>query len=480
MSVIIGRTDEQKILDQKKHSTKAELIAVLGRRRIGKTFLIRNYFEKEIVFELTGIPNASLKTQLQNFTIALQKATQSPVLSALPSNWLEAFTILDSFIRTLPTTQPAVIFLDEFPWLHTHKSSFLQSFDHWWNSSASKYKHIKVVICGSAASWMIDKVLEAKGGLHNRVTQTIRLLPFSLNETEIYLKSEGIKLDRYSILQLYMAIGGIPHYLQHIKKGESAAQIIDRLFFTKDGPLLREFSLLFESLFDEARHHETVIRALAKNGAGLTRQEIIALTKFSSGGGISRLLKELEESGFITSYIPFKKTVNESIYKLSDEYSSFYLKFVDGRRPTGEGTWLANFTSSSYLSWSGFAFESVCQKHIAQIKSALAIGGGVRVATSAWRYIPSKASKSKGAQIDLLLDRNDGIINLCEIKFTKDQYVVDKQYAMELDNKLYIFQQETKTKATVFPTLITTYAAKKNSYYLDRIQNEITMDDLFK
>lgn len=480
MGQIVGRTEEQKILGQKKSSSKAELIAVLGRRRVGKTYLIRNYFEKEIVFELTGMHDATLKVQLQNFTIAMQKATKSPVLASVPSNWLEAFTILDSFIGTLPTTQPAVIFLDEFPWLHTHKSNFLQAFDHWWNSSASKSGHVKVVICGSAASWMIDKVVEAKGGLHNRVTQTIRLLPFTLAETEAYLKSEGIILDRYKVLQLYMAMGGIPHYLQHIKTGESPAQIIDRLFFTKDGPLLKEFSLLFESLFDHSSQHETVIRALAKKGMGLTRQEIIDETGLSSGGGMSRVLKELEESGFITPYIPFQKTANEGIYKLSDEYSLFYLKFIDGAKAMGAGSWLSQFTAPSYISWSGFAFESVCQKHTEQIKTAVTIGAGVRTGVSAWRHFPPRGSKMKGAQIDLLLDRNDGIINLCEMKFSKDEFVIDKIYADELDNKVQVFQQETKTKSTIFPTMITTYGVKKNSYYTGRVQNEVTMDDLFK
>jgi hypothetical protein len=336
-----------------------------------------------------------------------------------------------------------------------------------------------VVICGSAASWMIDKIVEAKGGLHNRVTQTIRLLPFNLCETEDYLKSLGVILDRYHVLQLYMAMGGIPHYLQHITPGESAAQAIDRLCFTKDGPLKKEFTFLYESLFDHSSQHEEVIRALAAKGSGLTRQEIIHETGLSSGGGISRILKELEESGFIRPYIPFQKSVNESIYKLSDEYSLFYLKFIEDATATGPGAWLAQFTTQSYKSWNGFAFESVCQKHTEQIKNALGIGG-IQTGISAWRYTPPRASKMKGAQIDLLLDRRDNIINLCEMKFSKEEFVINKEYAGELDNKVTVFKKETKVKSTIFPTVITTYGVKKNSYYTGRIQNEVVMDDLFK
>lgn len=478
MNTVIGRAEEQMILKLKKSSQKAELIAILGRRRVGKTYLIRNYFSKEIVFELTGMHEATLKIQLQNFAMAMQKATRSSLLSVAPNNWLEAFAILDSYIETLPAEKPAVVFLDEFPWLHTPKSNFLEAFDHWWNSFASKRNYLKVVICGSAASWMIDKVVEAKGGLHNRVTQTIRLMPFSLRETEDYLKSQGTVLDRYQVLQLYMSTGGIPHYLQHIIPGESAAQSIDRICFTKDGPLFKEFTLLYESLFEHASQHESVIRVLATKGAGLTRQEIIEQTRLSSGGTISRILKELEESGFIQPYTPFQKT-NDTVYKLSDEYSLFYLKFIEGTRVSGPGTWIAQFTNQSYKSWSGIAFESVCQKHIKQIKNALKIGA-MKVGISSWKYIPARNSKIKGAQIDLLLDRNDNIINLCEIKFSKDQFVIGKDYADELDNKIKMFKNETKTKSTIFPTMITTYGVKKNNYYIGRIQNEVDMQDLFE
>jgi AAA+ ATPase superfamily predicted ATPase len=478
MGLLIGRIEEQQLLALKRASEKAELIAVIGRRRVGKTYLIRSYFEKELVFELSGLHNGSLKDQLQNFTISLQKATKSPVLMTVPSNWLEAFTILDSYLDTLPTHQPAVVFLDEFPWIHTPKSGFLQAFDHWWNGSGSKKNHLKVVICGSAASWMIDKVVEAKGGLHNRVTQTIRLLPFSLGETEAYLQSRGIVLKRYSLLQLYMSIGGIPHYLEQVHPGESTAQAIDRLCFTKDGPLKKEFILLYQSLFEDSVQHEAMIRALSKKAAGLTRQQLIEATSLSSGGGITRVLKELEESGFITPYIPFQKTANESIYKLSDEYSLFYLKFIEGSKATGAGTWLAHSATPSYTIWSGFAFESVCQKHHPQIKLALQIGG-ILTEVSTWRYAPPRGSKMKGAQIDLLLDRKDKIINVCEMKFANDEYVITKSYADELDNKLKIFQAETKVKSTIFPTMITTYGVKKNSYAVGRVQNEVAMDDLF-
>jgi uncharacterized protein len=450
--------------------------AIYGRRRVGKTYLIRTFCKDVIRFEFTGIHEATMKTQLENFSQALQLAAKSAVTLAIPANWLQAFMLLDTYLNTLPSDKPAVIFFDEFSWIETHKSGFLQAFDHWWNASASKKSHLKVIICGSAASWMIDKIINNRGGLHNRVTQTIRLLPFNLGETQAYLQSKGVVLDQYSQLQLYMAMGGIPHYLRNINPGESAAQIIDRLCFAKDCTLKNEFNNLYKSLFAHSENHERVIRALAVNGKGLTRNEIIDECGFTSGGTTSRILQELEESGFITPYIPFQKHANQSIYKLSDEYSLFYLKFIEHAKDTVDGAWLRQFGTPAYTIWSGFAFESVCQKHVKQVRRKLGIEG-VLTSTASWRHAPGK--DEQGAQIDLLLDRQDRCINICEMKFFSGEFLIDKKYAIELDNKVNVFRAETGTKNTLFLTMITTNGTRKNEHYLSRIQAEVLMEDLF-
>jgi predicted AAA+ superfamily ATPase len=480
MNVIIGREEEQEILARKLNSGSPELIAIYGRRRIGKTYLVRTYFEKEIVFEMTGIHGATLADQLKNFSLALGQAIKSPAPLAPTDSWIQAFYDLDRYLLDqLDANKPAVIFFDEFPWIQTPRSNFLRAFDHWWNSSGIKRPNLKVVICGSAASWMIERIFNDRGGLHNRVTQRIRLLPFTLGETEAYLKHIGAVLDHYQILQLYMAIGGIPYYLQHVIPGESAAQIIDRLCFTENGILKTEFKNLYESLFTNSEQHEKVIRALAKKGKGLTRQEIIDECGFTTGGGTSKILKELEESGFITAYIPFGKTANESIFKLTDEYSLFYQKFIEGTKATGTGTWLRQANTASYISWSGFSFESVCHKHALQIKKALGIEG-VLTEESSWRYHPPKGSGQQGAQIDMLLDRQDRCINICEMKFATDEFVIDKKYAAKLDNKVNVFRRETGTKKVLFLTMITTYGVRKNDYYTGRVLKEVVMKDLFK
>jgi uncharacterized protein len=370
-----------------------------------------------------------------------------------------------------------VIFLDEFPWLDTKKSGFLAAFDYFWNNWASKQNNLVVVICGSAASWMIQNIVRNKGGLHNRITQRIRLQAFTLNETSLYLKSKRVNLSQYDILQLFMVTGGVPHYLKNIQAGESTTQVIDRLCFTKDGLLRNEFKDLYPALFGRADKHIAVIRALANKQSGLTRSEIIDVCSFKSGGTVSKILDELEESSFITEYLPFGKTMKESIFKLTDEYSLFYLKFIENSKSKGAGTWQLKSTGQSWKTWCGFAFENICLKHIAEIKKTLGISG-VYSEQSVWRYTP-KADET-GVQIDLLIDRQDNCINLVELKFYNTVWVLDKADADNLATKRQVFIEKTGTKKTIFITLITTLGAKSNEYYLQMVQNQLTMTALFE
>jgi hypothetical protein len=472
---IIGRESEKNLLLKIEKSGEPELIAVYGRRRVGKTFLIRNAFEKQLIFEFSGIHHVTLNTQLEGFSNALSDASGSLPL-ARPNSWIEAFGMLTDFLSSKIEKKRKVIFFDEFPWINTPRSGFLQAFENFWNIWASRQKNLIVVICGSAASWMIQKVINNRGGLHNRVTRRIRLLPFTIGEVANFLKARKVNLDKYQVLQLYMVMGGIPQYLKEIEVGESATQAIDRICFTKDGLLHDEFKNLYYSLFDNTDNYIDVIRALAAKGAGLTRGEIIEACRFTSGGWVTQLLDELTESGFISPYIPFNRTVKESIYKLTDEYSLFYIKFIEHRKSTGPGTWISFSTGSSWRSWSGNAFEGICMKHTDQLKKALGIES-VYTEISMWRYKPQKGEQ--GAQIDLLIDRRDACINICEMKFSVGDFEITKGYAKELGNKLRVFREHTKTRKTLFLTMVTTYGLKNSKNNVGLVQNEITMDALF-
>ncbi|NEN25527.1 AAA family ATPase [Cryomorpha ignava] len=423
---LIGRKPEIKILDEALKNDHSELIAVYGRRRIGKTFLIRKHFSKEIVVELTGLYNGDMHDQLGNFHRELVKRN-SKITSTVPSNWLDAFLLLEKQLERLKSRKKKVVFIDEFPWFATARSKFLMAFENFWNTYCTKRDDLIVVICGSAASYMVRKIIKNKGGLHNRVTRRIRLMPFSLHETDLFLKNRGIKYSQYDIIQLYMSMGGVPHYLDKVQKGLSVAQNIDALCFDKDGVLNDEFNQLFVSPFEDSQKHLTIIRTLAKCNKGVTRNELIIKSGIPSGGDFSLKLEELIESGFVSEYPYYQNKKQLSLYRLSDEYSKFYLKFIEGNKNSEPGIWQRLHKSKSYNSWSGFTFESICLKHIHQIKKTLRIDA-IYSTNSSWF--------NENAQIDLLINRDDNIINLCEIKFHNARFTIDKSYYLSLKNKL--------------------------------------------
>lgn len=475
---LIGREKEQAILRELLTTGESEFVALYGRRRVGKTFLVETVYKKEIVFALTGLNKGGKHLQLENFTNTLnEKLTQTAQIPTTPSSWLKAFDILKHYLEGIKSKQKRVIFIDELPWLATSNSGFLSALENFWNSWASKRTDIILLVCGSAASWMISNIVRNKGGLHNRITRRIRLLPFNLYETERYLKSRNIKLERYDVLQLYMAMGGIPHYLKEVRRGQSAAQVIDEVCFSKDGLLRDEFENLYGGLFNKPERYTDVIKILAKKPKGLTRNELMKAAKLSSGGTTTKIFDSLEESGFIIRYLPVGSNLKLALYKLSDPYSAFYLKFITNSRASGTGTWLKKMTTSSWRTWSGFAFERLCLAHTEQIKKALGIDK-IYTEESAWRA--SGTSGKAGAQINLVIERGDNVINICEIKFSEKPFTIHKKYVDELKSKLLIFKAKTKSRKTLFLTMITTYGLAENKYSISMVQQSLDMRVLFE
>lgn len=474
-SRIVGREIEKQILRRLIDSREPEFLALYGRRRVGKTYLIKEFFEgKGLLFELTGEKDATLRDQLQNFAFAFHRTFPDNPIPRVQS-WREAFQLLATTVDTKCNHAPVIIFLDELPWLASPRSQLLPALDHFWNSWASRKRNLLVIVCGSAASWMIGKILHGKGGLYNRITSHIRLMPFTLAETERYLQSRGVHLGRKDILELTMCIGGIPHYLHQIERGISAAQNVDRLCFSKDGLLRDEFKHLFASLFARSDLHISVIRALAAKRRAITRNELLQAVGETSGGRISQTLSELVESNFIVREQPFGKSARDGLYRLSDEYSLFYLTWLEKRQREMEGYWTLQRTSRSWQSWAGFSFESLCLKHVPQIKCALGIGG-VATVQSGWHQRGDGAR----AQIDLVIDRADNCINLCEMKFAVVEFTISKGYAETLRRQIHRFQQSTKTRKNLFLTFVTTYGCKRNPYFSELVASNLTMDCLFE
>ncbi len=468
---MIGRENEIARLTNSLKSEKSELIAIYGRRRIGKTYLIRNLFKNEICFEATGLYEGSTEQQLLVFLRQLHivdKKTQS--ISKL-KNWDEAFELLKKYITGIRNKKKKVIFIDEFPWFDTHKSDFLLYFGHFWNTFCEKRNDLVVVLCGSAASYMVQNILQNKGSLHGRLSYKLQINPFTLHETKQYLISQGIHWTNYNIIQLYIALGGVPHYLSKVIKQESVTQNIQRLCFDSNGDLVNEFEEVFNSLFTHANTHKEIIKQLGKSQKGMTREELIEQTSLSGGGNFSHALEELIASGFVANYKAFGNKKKLSLYRLCDEYSKFYLKYMEPNKNQGKNFWNTLSQEQSYISWSGFNFETICLKHIDHLKKALGITG-IHSENSCWR--------NENSQIDLIIDRADKWTNIIEIKFRKDAYTIDKTEYLNLRKKMDEFKRNTNNKKHISLCVVSTFGVSENEYANELVENNLTIDVLFE
>ena len=472
--MIIGRKKELHEIREAYKSEYSQFIAVYGRRRVGKTFLVREAFDYSFSFQHTGVANLNMKGQLEAFRMSLmeQGHKDCPVLKS----WLEAFNELKVIVKS-SKKRKKVLFIDEISWIDTPKSGFLAALENFWNGWCSARKDVLLIICASATSWIINKVIKNRGGLHNRVSVRISLAPFTLKECEEYVASKNFRLSRYQILLLYMVMGGPAYYWSLLDKSKSAAQNIDSLFFAENGKLRNEYSSLYESLFKHPEPYIKIVSVLGKKATGMTRKELVDKYKLDGSGALTKCLEELEECGFIRKYNAFEKKSKGAVYQLIDNYTLFYFKFIkeaDG----DEAFWTNSLNTPLQNTWCGYAFERVCLQHIAQIKQALGIGS-VSTKQCAWSADGGLLQEGeRGAQIDLLIDRKDDTINICEMKWASAPFVISSDYDMELRNKVSTFIRQTQSRKAVHTTMITTFGVKKNMY-IDDYQSEVVLDDLF-
>jgi uncharacterized protein len=474
MAEMIGRNAQMEQIKAIIASPKSEFVAVMGRRRVGKTYLIDNAFAGMISFQMTGIQKGTAKEQLENFNRKLFEYSNAKYLSPAPNNWGEAFFQLKSYLETKLDTTKQVIFLDELPWISSSKSGFLQQLAHFWNDYLSKKKHYILVICGSVSSWIAKNITNDKGGLHNRITEVINLKPFSLLETKQFLASKNINITSQEIAKLYMTFGGIPYYLDNINRGESAMQAIERLCFEDGGKLKNEYENLYKALFNNAIDHEKIVETLAGSQKGMLRAEILAKSKIRDGGPFNRAMSDLLICGFVSTMSQFGQKKREEVYRLNDEYSAFYHRFIKQAKKYSAGSWVAQASSQPYKIWLGYAFELLCFKHISQIKAKLGIGG---VYSEISTFYPKKEI-DKDLQIDMLIDRKDNTINFCEIKNYESRITIDKPFYQSIKERIWKFNKHTKKQ--VFFVMITNEPITENEFSLEIVDKNIVLDDLFE
>jgi len=471
---IIGREKEKEQLKHYYESSKPEFLAVYGRRRVGKTFLIRELLGEHFAFHMTGVANKNKKTQLDYFARAMR--SYGVLGQTAPSSWPDAFECLISYLTKLDNNRKKILFFDEISWLDSHRSGFLSALEHFWNDWASTRPDILLIICGSATSWIVDNLLNNRDGLFDRITKRMELLPFTLAECEEYFVDNMIAYDRRQMMESYMIFGGIPFYMSLMETGKSIAQNTDNLCFARNALLKNEFSELYATIFRHPDHHIEIVKALAKKQSGLTRDDLIQATKIPSGGSLSKALSELESSGFIYRYSDYTGAPGRCLYHLVDPFSLFYLKFMlPGSKSENNPVYWSQFTGSGeYFNWAGHAFERLCLLHSDQIKNALGISG-IMTNIYSWRSAKGKS----GAQIDLVIDRADGIINLCDMKYDSDVYHMDAADETKLRTSVNVFREETKTKKALHPVLVTPFGIAAGIHSAI-IQAQVKGVDLFR
>jgi hypothetical protein len=487
MVPIIGREKELEIINTAFQSNVAEFIAVYGRRRVGKTYLIRNFFHARtdtLFFYVTGTNNGSMTQQIRNFLAEVAQAFLYPGARLEIADWRDAFQALTENIKKSPHKK-IVLFFDEFPWMVTRKSKLMETLEYFWNRHWSMDPRIKLIICGSSSGWILKHIVHNRGGLYNRVTFSIHLKPFDLAQTKKFLRHQNISLQDKDIADIYMVLGGIPYYLSKVKRGLSAAQVIEDLAFQENSFLLEEFNNLFATLFDGKGFHVALARIIAQHSCGIGQEELVKEAEgFSSGGRINSWLKDLEQAGFIHRFTPFGSRRKGIFYKIDDEYSLFYFQWIEPiqnmliKESMSRGYWEGLHKTSQWKSWAGRAFETICFKHIRVIRRVLKLPPDALAYT--WRYIPKKEPQESGAQIDLLFDRSDNVITLCEIKYTQEPYALNKENVAKIKRQIKVFKKQTKTKKNLFIVFISAHGLKKNMYADDLVNGVVTLRDLCK
>jgi uncharacterized protein len=437
--------------------------------------LVDNVYEQNKCFTVTGIQDANLQTQINNFINKLNEVSKKKF--AATNTWQDVFFNLKEYTSKLSKKKKHVIFIDELPWINTAKSGFIQLLAHFWNDYLSKEKNFILVICGSASSWITKKIVNDKGGLHNRLTETINVPPFSFAETKQFFESKKVLLSNHNIVMLYMAFGGVPYYLNLIKKGESVPTALERLCFKPGGSMQIEYNNLYKALFQNATNHEAIVGVLASSKQGIPRDEIIKKSKVQSGGPYNRAMEDLINSGFVEDVSLIGRKKRGSLYRLIDEYSIFYHRFIKNTNKYTAGIWVQIMQSQSYKIWCGFAFEAFCFKHLSKLNSVLGIAG---VFVQYYALSIPAQQNYKGVQIDLLIDRNDGVINLCEVKFYDTAFTLTKAYAQELLIKKQRLKAHLKSNKQVLITMITSKGIISNSHFLEAVDCSITLDDMLE
>jgi hypothetical protein len=409
--MFVGRKNELRMLNDAYRSGKDELVVLYGRRRIGKSSLVKRFAEKKkAYYEFEALEGETTPGQINHFLQQLKKQIDDPILDSVRfANWEQVFTYLTEKVINRKSKVKKILFLDELPWMAAGRIRLVSLLKYYWDNHW-KSKHVMLILCGSVASFMVKKVLHSNA-LYGRTTIEILLKGFSPEEAARLLSK---KRSREETLNYQLVFGGVPKYLEQINTSQSFNKNMNTLCFSPHGIMLKEVERIFYSQFREPRTYLKIINLL-KNGI-FSLSEISSKTKIPSGGGLKQYLKNLERAEMIRSYIPFDRSGNSKFkkYTLADEFLVFFFKYMGPNlrviKESSSRRLFETLTQNSFDSWLGFAFERFCLKHAGLLALVMDFADDILLAS------PYFKKNDERFQIDLLYQRADRVITVCEIK----------------------------------------------------------------
>ena len=494
---MIGRKKEIKLLNEICDLEESSLVAIYGRRRIGKTYLVNHMFKKYrqdcLFFEFTGAYDGDKRGQIDNFIDQVYEWFYVEPSFEIKS-WSDAFRFLkrtiDKEIKKRDSNEKVIVFLDEVPWIdRSNKGGFLSALGYFWNTWCEPRENVVLILCGSNSSWIRDKILKnARGSLYQRVTHQISMYPFDLKETKAYLlEQKGFMIDNKTVTDIYMIFGGVAKYLSFLNPNESSAENIDRVFFSIHGSMYREYDELFSSLFaDKSDYYKSVIELLCTRRSGFSLSDISKAFNEKLGGKLRLAIAELEECGFIKGLSKYGNSVRGVNYMIVDPYILFHHKWIKGFSRNDIATlpnnyWLHKSSSQSYAVWSGYAFEIVVMVNIRLYLNAIGRLGFFS-GVYHWQHM-AKSEDEQGAQIDMVVNYGNNIFDILECKYYNSEYVISKEYAKNIKNKLSMFKKYglySKQKSELRLVFLTSYGVKMNAEAHSLNISRVCLDDLFE
>lgn len=491
---MIGRKKELALLNSLCEEEKSKLVVVHGRRRIGKTFLVDYMFQTHrkdcLFFKFTGSADQNSSVQKDYFVEAIYEWFKVEPSKPI-EKWHEVFIFLkrtiEAEIKEKNHQGKVIVFIDEVAWIDKHnKAGFLSAFGHFYNTYIEKNNNLIVILCGSNASWIKNKILkDTSGPLYHRVDVEIPLYPFDLQETKEYLiKEKRFDIDDKSVVDIYMILGGVAKYLSYLDSKLSIAQNINKLFFSLHAPLYSEYEALFKSLFyDKSSNHRKIMDLLISKQSGFEMMEIEKLLKEIKSSTLRVNIEELIDTGFIKPIARYAHASRNTKYIACDPLCNFFIKWVQPLSKNDIASLIDYFetksTSHDYIIWQGFAFEMVMISNIELYLKARGLSSGVK-SIGYWDYTTQSEDES-GAQIDILIEYIGNTYDIVECKYYNDEFIIDKAYAKNIQNKkeMFIKYGIKNKKFDLKVVMLTTYGTKINQYYNQvPIAKDVKLGDL--